>query len=59
MPLYGGSYLFGRAQVEWQNWYNYSSAFIDTGANVVVGERFGGPSDVGFGGIGVAAGIAR
>ena len=57
VPVCGGSYLFARAQVEVQNWFNYSSAFVDTNLNG--NERFAGPSDVGFGGFGIAAGWAR
>jgi hypothetical protein len=55
MPLCGGAYAFAGVQAEWQNWYNFSSGFEDT-ANT---EDFAGPADVGFGGFGVRAGMAR
>jgi hypothetical protein len=55
VPLEDGAYAFLRLQAEWQNWYNYSSSFVDTAAN----ENFAGPSDVGFGGFGVGVGIVR
>jgi hypothetical protein len=55
MPLRRGAYVFAGVQLEWQNWYNFSSSFEDT-ANT---EDFGGPSDVGFGGFGCRAGVAR
>jgi hypothetical protein len=55
LPMARGAFLFAGVQLEWQNWYNFSSSFEDT-ANT---EDFGGPSDVGFGGYGVRAGIAR
>jgi len=55
MPIDCGSYWYLRLQAEWQTWYNYSSSFVDTAAN----EDFGGPSDVGFAGVGIGAGIAR
>jgi hypothetical protein len=54
-PLCDRSYTFVRLQAEWQTWYNYSSSFVDTAAD----ENFGGPSDVGFGGFGVAVGWIR
>src|SRR6185312_11425781 len=40
VPYCDGSYAFARVQAEWQNWYNYSSAFVDTQDNG--NERFGG-----------------
>jgi hypothetical protein len=55
MPMCNGSYAFAGVQAEWQNWYNYTSSFENTAND----EDFGGPSDVGFGGFGVRAGIAR
>jgi hypothetical protein len=55
MPMCDGAYAFAGVQAEWQNWYNYSSGFEDTENN----EDFAGPSDVGFGGFGVRAGVAR
>jgi hypothetical protein len=55
VPTCDGAYAFLRLQAEWQNWYNYSSSFVDTAAN----ESFAGPSDVGFGGFGVGLGIVR
>ncbi len=57
VPQCDGSYYFARVQAEWQNWYNYSSSFVDTNDNA--NERFGGPSDVGFAGFGFALGVAR
>jgi hypothetical protein len=54
-PLWDRSYTFVRLQAEWQNWYNYSSSFVDTANN----EAFGGPSDVGFGGFGIGVGWIR
>src|SRR5262249_6578524 len=30
VPYCDGSYAFARIQAEWQDWYNYSSAFSDT-----------------------------
>ena len=54
-PLCDGSYAFVGVQAEWQNWYNYSSGFEDTEDN----EDFAGPSDVGFGGFGIRAGVVR
>jgi hypothetical protein len=55
-----GSYYFARVQAEWQNWYNFSSAFrtLDD-AGQPVDESFSGPSDVGFGGFGFAFGVMR
>ena len=45
---------FARFGGEWQNWYNYSSSFDAT-----LGEdAFGGPSDVGFGGVTASLGFA-
>jgi hypothetical protein len=55
MPLSRSVYAFAGVQAEWQNWYNFSSGFEDT-ANT---EDFAGPADVGFGGYGFRAGIAR
>jgi hypothetical protein len=54
-PLNNGAYAFAGVQAEWQNWYNYSSSFVDTAGN----ENFGGLSDVGFGGFGVRVGVGR
>jgi hypothetical protein len=56
-PMCDGSYYFVRLEAEWQNWYNYSSSFVDTANNA--NERFGGPSDVGFAGVGIGIGVAR
>jgi hypothetical protein len=55
MPICGGGYYFVKLQAEWQNWYNFSSGFEDTEDT----EDFAGPADVGFGGFGASAGIAR
>src|SRR5262249_4612346 len=41
VPYCDGSYAFARIQAEWQNWYNYSSSFVDV--NNSRDERFGGP----------------
>jgi hypothetical protein len=54
-PICGGGYYFFEAQAEWQNWYNYSSAYNDTEDS----EDLAGPADVGFAGFGVSAGVAR
>jgi hypothetical protein len=50
-----GSTLFARGGMEWQTWYNYSSAFEDTSSL----DDFSGPSDVGFYGPSVAVGFYR
>lgn len=50
--LAGGATLFARFQGEWQNWFNYSSAFNPEFV-------YTAPSDVGFGGIAVSLGMAR
>lgn len=50
--LESGATLFLRFQGEWQNWFNYSSAFNPE-------YMFTGPSDVGFGGIAVSFGLTR
>jgi hypothetical protein len=55
IPLRNGACAFLRADVEWQNWYNYSSSFVDTTNS----ERFGGASDVSFRGFGLGLGIMR
>jgi hypothetical protein len=44
--------FIARAAGEWQNWYNYSSAFNATDEN-----EFDGASDVGFGGVVLGAGF--
>jgi hypothetical protein len=54
-PLQNGAYAFAGVQAEWQNWFNFSSSFVDTAND----ENFGGPSDVGFGGFGIRVGVAR
>jgi hypothetical protein len=55
-----GAVLFARATAEWQNWFNYSSAFEDT-TDVATADAqdFGAPSDVGFGGFAFAVGVTR
>ena len=47
--------VFARVAGEWQNWYNYSSAFSPLDGE----DAYGGASDVGFGGISVSLGIGR
>jgi len=54
-PLCDGAYAFVGVQTEWQTWYNFSSGFEDTEST----EDFAGPADVGFGGFGIRAGVAR
>jgi hypothetical protein len=54
-PLYGGSYFFVRTTAEWQSWTNFSSNFDEIDDD----ETFEGHSDVGFGGFGLAVGVAR
>lgn len=46
---------FARVAGEWQNWFNYSSAYspIDNEA------AFGGASDVGFGGVSISLGLTH
>ena len=51
------SLLRARIGYEWQNWYNYSSAFsgpLDLGGRE---EVFVGPADVGFSGFTVGVGL--
>jgi hypothetical protein len=51
--LANGATLFSRLGVEWQNWANYSNQF-----DFVTGEEFfDGPSDIGFAGFTVSAGL--
>ena len=58
--------LFVRAGVEYQVWYDYSTSFSLVDATVTPAppvsdfiEFLGGPSNVGFGGLGIAVGLAR
>ncbi len=51
----GGCYTgVVRIGAEWQHWENFSSAFVNTAPG---GEDFSGPSDVGFVGLTLEAGI--
>jgi hypothetical protein len=53
--LASGSMLFARGALEYQNWWNFSNSF----AGGVNGEAlFEGPSDVGFSGFTLSAGLA-
>jgi len=60
MPTCNGGYFFARVSAEWQDWYNFSSAFrtVDNGGGVQ-DNRFNGPADVGFGGFGFGVGVIR
>ena len=53
---YGGLLFFGQGAAEYQNWFNYSSAFDQLTA---MGELFDGSSDVGFGGVVASIGVSR
>jgi hypothetical protein len=55
LPICGGGYYFLKLQAEWQQWHDFSSAFVDTTIN----ERWDGPSNVGFAGFGISGGVAR
>ncbi len=50
-----------RGGYEWQNWFNYSSAFtpVTTTPPGNPPASFAGPADVGFGGFTLMAGIER
>lgn len=62
--LGNGSVLFARSGVEWQNWWNFSSAYA---ANVnpaggvladVADSIYGGPADIGFAGLTFSLGLS-
>jgi hypothetical protein len=59
IPICGGGYYFVKAQAEWQNWHNFSTAFQNLDDNDTGEDFFGAPSDVGFGGFGLTVGVAR
>lgn len=55
--LSNGMVLFGRSGLEWQNWWNFSSAFDQIGGFGVGEAAFDGDTDVGFAGLTFAAGV--
>ncbi|GEM_PF-1549337 len=56
-PLRNGMVVTGRFGYEWQNWYNFSSAFDGPPPINTTIDYFVGPSDVGFGGFVLALGV--